>query len=306
MLWINFKRVLKLGLINFFRNGLVSASSVMAMTITLFVIGALYLGGNFLNSALTEVKNKMDISVSFKLEAVEADILTLKRDLELLPEVKQVLYSSREDELLAFRERHRDNETMIRSLSEVEGNPFGARLNIQAVDPTQFDRITNFITGRNSPPDGISGIVDQISYKKDVVSKLTSLINTSNKLGLAISLVLAILSIFAVFNTISLAIYTSREEISVMRLVGAGNTYVKGPFVVEGMIAGVTASVLALALLYPAVLWVRSVTVNVYGGINLVSFYFDNFAKIFLLLFCSGIILGFLASFWATRRYAKI
>ncbi|MFA5291141.1 MAG: permease-like cell division protein FtsX, partial [Candidatus Paceibacterota bacterium] len=240
MFWTNIKRVLKLGLVGFGRNGLVSVASVLAMTVTLFVLGTLYLGGNFLTSALTDVKNKMDISVSFKTDAPEADILALKKDLTLLPEVKQVSYSSREDELLAFRERHKDNETIVQALDEVD-NPFGARLNIQAVDPTHFDKITNFITNKNSPTNGGGSIIDQISYKKDVISKLTNLINTSKKLGLAIALVLALLSIFAVFNTISLAIYTSREEISVMRLVGASGAYVKGPFMVEGMIAGVVA-----------------------------------------------------------------
>lgn len=305
MLWTNIKRVLKLGLVNFGRNGLVSVSSVMAMTITLFVIGTLYLGGNFLNSALADVRNKMDISISFKIDAPEVDILALKKDLILLPEVKAVIYSSREDELLAFRERHKDNETIVQALDEVD-NPFGARINIQAVDPIHFDKITNFITSKNSPANGGTSIVDQISYKKDVISKLTSLIGASEKLGWAIAFALALLSIFAVFNTISLAIYTSREEISVMRLVGASSSYVKGPFMVEGMIAGIIASILSLALLYPAVLWVRGVTANIYGGINLVSFYFSNFGQIFLLLLLSGIALGFLASFWATRRYAKI
>ncbi len=91
-----------------------------------------------------------------------------------------------------------------------------------------------------------------------------------------------------------------------MRLVGASGAYVKGPFMVEGVIAGIMASILSLVLLYPAVLWVRSVTVNIYGGVNLVSFYFSNFGQIFIILFGSGVILGLLASYWATRRYAKI
>lgn len=305
MFWTNVKRVLKLGLVGFGRNGLVSVASVMAMTITLFVIGSLFLGSNFLSSALTDVRNKMDISVSFKTDATEADVLALKKDLTLLPEVKEVTYSSREEELLAFRERHKDNETIVQALNEVD-NPFGARLNIRAADSASFDKITNFINNKNSLANGGTSIIDQISYKKDIINKLTNLINTSQKLGLAVALVLALLSIFAVFNTISLAIYTSREEISVMRLVGASGAYVKGPFMVEGMIAGVIASILALGLLYPAVLWVRSVTANVYGGINLISFYFSNFGEIFIILFASGILLGLLASYWAARRYAKV
>ncbi len=305
MVWINIKRILKLGFVNFWRNGLVSVASVFAMTITLFAIGSIYLGTNFLNSALSEVKNKVDISIAFKLDAPEDQIVALQKDLTLLPEVKEVVYSSKDQELTAFRARHQDNAVLIGSLDEV-GNPFGARLNIRAVDPTQYEKIARFIGTKNDPSTGGGNIIDQVSYKKDVVDKMADLINTSQRVGWAVALVLALLSIFAVFNTISLAIYTSREEISVMRLVGAGNPYVKGPFMIEGVIAGVIASLLALILLYPSVLWVRDTTVGVYGGINLVSFYFSNFGIILVLLLGSGILLGLLASYWAVRRYAKI
>ena len=304
MIRTNFKRIVKLGFISFWRNGLVSVASVLAMTITLFVIGGLYLGTNFLNSALMEVKNKVDISVAFKVDAPEIEILSLKKDLEQLPEVEEAIYSSRETELAAFRERHQDNAILIGSLGEV-GNPFGARLNIRAVDPTQYEKIAKFIDGKNDLTIAGGGIIDQVSFKKDVVDKLSRLIDTSHRIGWAAALVLALLSIFAVFNTVSLAIYTSREEISVMRLVGAGNSYVKGPFMIEGIIAGVIASFLALIALYPGVLWVRDATVGVYGGINLVSFYFTNFGQIFLLLIVSGVTLGLLASYWAVRRYTK-
>jgi len=305
MVWINIKRILKLGLINFWRNGLVSVASVLAMTITLFVIGAIYLGTNFLTSALADVRDKVDISVAFKIDAPEEAILAIKKDLTLLSEVKEVTYSSREQELAAFRERHKDNAIMIASLDEV-GNPFGARLNISAVDPSQYEKISKFITDKNDPSAGGQNLIDQVSYKKDVIDKMSRLIDTSQRVGWAVALVLALLSIFAVFNTISLAIYTSREEISVMRLVGAANPYVKGPFMIEGIIAGVIASFLAIILLYPVALWVRGVTVGVYGGINLVSFYFSNFGQIFILLFGAGALLGLVASYWATRRYAKI
>jgi cell division transport system permease protein len=305
MIWINTKRIIKLGFVNFWRNGLVSVSSVLAMTITLFAIGSIYLGSNFLNSALNEVKNKVDISVAFKLDAPEEKITALKKDLLLLPEVEEVIFSSREQELFSFRERHKDNAILIGSLDEV-GNPFGARLNIVAVDPNQYEKISRFINTKNDPSVGGGNIIDQVSYKKDIVDRMSKLIEASQRLGWAIALVLALLSIFAVFNTISLAIYTSREEISVMRLVGAGNPYVKGPFMIEGVIAGVIASLLSLILLYPSVIWVRDVTTGIYGGINLVSFYFTNFGQIFALLLGSGILLGLVASYWAVRRYAKI
>jgi len=305
MFWINTKRIIKFGFVNFWRNGLVSFASVLAMTVTLFVVGSLFLANNFLSSALDEVKNKVDISISFKIDASEDEIQALKKELSLLPEIKEVIYSSREAELANFRERHKDNEILIQSLEEVD-NPLGARLNILAADPSQYDSIIHFIENKTNPDLGGEEIIDQVSYKKNVVDKLMKLIETSKKVGYGVSLVLAFLAILVVFNTVSLAIYTSREEISVMRLVGAGNLYVKGPFVVEGMISGILSSFLSLGALYPAAIWVRDLTAGVYGGINLVTFYVSNFGEIFILLVSCGLILGLIASFWATRRYAKV
>lgn len=305
MFWTNTKRVIKFGFVGFWRNGLVSFASVLAMTTTLFVVGSLFLANNFLNSALDEVKNKVDISISFKTDASEENIQALKKELSLLPEVKEVSYSSRETELANFREKHKDNEILVQSLEEVD-NPLGARLNILAIDPSQYDSIIRFVENKTNPDLGGQEIIDQVSYKKNVVDKLVKLVETSKKVGLGVSIALAFLAILVVFNTISLAIYTSREEISVMRLVGADNFYVKGPFVIEGVISGILSSFLALVALYPATIWVRDLTAGVYGGVNLVTFYSSNFGEIFVILFVSGIVLGLIASFWATRRYAKV
>ena len=133
-----------------------------------------------------------------------------------------------------------------------------------------------------------------------------AVIDTSRQIGLAASALLILMSILVTFNTISLTIYTAREEISVMRLVGADNSYIRGPFIVEGIIAGGLAALIAIILLYPSVLWVRSTTAGVYGGINLVSYYISHFGFLFLLLLGSGIILGTVSSFLAIGRYLKV
>ena len=305
MIWINTKRILKLGFTNFWRNGIVSIASVLTMTVTLFVVGSLFLGSAFLTSSLDEVKNKVDISVSFKVDADADEIIALKKDLSLQPEVKSVDYIGRDQELADFKEAHKDNAILLQSLEET-GNPFGARLNIKAIDPAQYDAIARFLANRNDPSLGGASIIDQISYKKDVVDKLVGLIATGKKVGLAISIVLILLSILVTFNTISLAIYISRDEIAVMRLVGAGESYVRYPFLVEGIISGIISAFLSLALLYPSTLWVRNVTAGIFGGVDLASYYINNFAQIFLLLTVCGIILGIIASFWATRKYAKV
>lgn len=228
----------------------------------------------------------------------------MKKILEALPEVQTVVASSREKELSDFRIRHQDNALLVQSLEEV-GNPFGARLNIQAKDPTQYENIVRFLGGENSSSGLNRSIIDQITYKKDIVDRLLSMVNAVNKVGLIVSIILVCLSILVTFNTISLAIYISREEISVMRLVGADDNYVTGPFIIEGIIAGIISSFLSIGLLYPLTLWITKITSGVYGGINLLAYYIENFAQIFLILLGSGVFLGIVSSYLAIRRYLK-
>ncbi len=305
MIIVNLKRILRSGFISFWRNGYVAISSVMVLAVTLFVIGALMLGGAFLDSSLKSVQERVDISVTFKPEVSEDKILALKSSLELLPEVSKVEYTSRDKELENFQIRHRDNALLIQSLNEV-GNPFGARISIAATDPSQYESIARFIDSQNESGSADGAIIDQISFKRDIINKLLGLIETSRTVGLAVSILLICLSILVTFTTISLAIYVSREEISVMRLVGANNSYIRGPFLIQGVIAGIMASFIAVTFLYPSVIWVRNTTAGVYGGINLVSYFVDNFAKVFLTLFLSGIMLGVISSFLAVRKYLKV
>ena len=298
------KRVIRAGSINFWRNSAVAMASIFVLTVTLLVIGSLYLGSAFLNSTLENIRDRVDISVTFKTDTEEGSVMKLKRDLEQLPEVKEVVYSSREQELSDFRKRHEDNALLIHSLEEV-GNPFGARLSILAIDPAQYDSVARFL-GNYDEGAGAGGIIDQISFKKDIIAKLLAVIDTSQKVGVVISVLLVLMSILVTFNTISLTIYIAREEISVMRLVGAENGYIRGPFIVEGIIAGTIAAFVSILLLYPSVLWIRNITAGVYGGIDLVSFYISHFGILFLILLGSGMILGTVASVLAIGRYLKV
>jgi cell division transport system permease protein len=302
MVWTKVKRVFRSGFVGFWRNGVVSAASILVVTVTLVVIGSLLLASAYLNSSLNNLKSKVDISVSFKPDAREADIQGLKNTLATLPEISKIEYLSRDQELSAFKERHKDNALLAQSLEEV-GNPFGARLNIMAKDPSQYESIARFLDPAAGDSSFNRDMIDQVTYKKDIVDRLMVFISASKKVGFAISMVLIFMSILVTFNTVSLAIYTSREEISVMKLVGASDNYVSGPFVVEGIISGIISAFLGIGLLYPLALWVKNTTMGVYGGINLAAYYVENFAEIFLTLLLAGIVLGVIASVLAVRRY---
>ncbi|MFH1170635.1 MAG: permease-like cell division protein FtsX [Candidatus Vogelbacteria bacterium] len=312
-MWLaNIKRIIKSGFVNFWRSGVVSLSSVIVLTVTLFTIGGLFLGQAFLSASLDEIKAKVDISVSFQPTATEEAVLAFKETLQTRPGVKQVSYRSRAEEFNDFKARNQDNALIMQSLEEV-GNPLGARLNIEATDPSQYENIASFLRDDNalaSPSGGLSvsgqSIIYQINFKKTSVDALSAIIDTTQRVSLAIALFLIFISLIVTFNTVSLAIYISREEISVMRLVGANNPYIRGPFIVEGLIAGFFASLLALFLLYPTAIWFRNATAGVAQSINLVAYYLEHFTFLALLLIVSGLLVSVLASILAIRKHLRI
>ena len=305
MFLANIKRIIKSGFVNFWRNGLVSLSSVIVLTVTLFTVGGLLLGQAFLSASLEEIKAKVDISVSFQPTATEEAVLAFQKTLEARPGGKQVTYRSREEEYNDFKTRNQDNALIMQSLEEV-GNPLGARLNIEAIDPSKYEDLANFLRDDSALETGGRSIIYQINFKKTSVDALSAIINTTQRVSLAIALFLIFISLIVTFNTVSLAIYVSREEISVMRLVGANNPYIRGPFIVEGLIAGFFASLLALFLLYPTAIWLRNATAGVAKNINLATYYLDHFSFMALVLIVSGLFISVLASVLAIRKHLRI
>jgi cell division transport system permease protein len=305
-MWLaNIKRIIKSGFVNFWRSGLVSLSSVIVLTVTLFTIGGLLLGQAFLSASLDEIKAKVDISVSFQPTATEEAVLAFQKTLQARPGVKQVTYRSREEEFNDFKTRNQDNALIMQSLQEV-GNPLGARLNIEATDPSQYESIASFLYDDSALAAGGQSIIYQINFKKTSVDALSAIIDTTQRVSLAIALFLIFISLIVTFNTVSLAIYVSREEISVMRLVGANNPYIRGPFIVEGLIAGLFASLLALFLLYPTAIWLHNATAGVAASINLATYYLEHFTFLTLVLIVSGLFISVLASVLAIRKHLRI
>jgi cell division transport system permease protein len=307
MILTKIKRVTKAGFMNFWRNGWVSLAAILIVVITLFTIGSLIFSRAILLATLDDMQDKVDISVYFKTDALEEDVLSLKESLTKLDEVSVINYVTREQALENFRERHQDNALITQSLEELGGNPLGAVINVRAKDPLHYESIAKFLEEKYTL-DGINSAIDKVNYRQNklVIDRFIRIIESSKKIGFGVSLVLIIISIFVTFNTIRLAIYTSRDEIGVMRLVGASRRFVSGPFIVEGFIYGVFASVIAMALFYPATFWLGSVTTNFFGGINLYNYYLANFFEIFITLLVIGIILCAFSSFIAVRRYLKV
>ncbi len=310
MLLTKFKRIARSGWVNFWRNGSVSLASVLVMTVTLIIIASLLLSGALLSSTLNTIRQKVDITVYFVTNAPDDQILNIQKNLQALPEVAAVDYISSDDALAAFKARHINDAHTMTALSELDTNPLGSELTIKAKDPTQYAGIAQYLSSNNSlvnAPDG-TPIIDKINYaqNKDAIDAINRIMASSRKLGLAVAIFFSLISILITFNTIRLAIYISREEIAVMRLVGASGQYIRGPFVIEGLLYGAASAAITLMLLYPVTLWLGPIGENLGTGINLFGYYLNHFVWIFFVVVGSGLAIGALSSYLAVKRYLKI
>jgi cell division transport system permease protein len=310
MNWVTTKRVLRAGFLSFWRNAFVSFASILVMTVTLFTVGTTMFAGVILSSALTELRDKADVNVYFTTTATEERILEMKSSLEALPEVALVEYVSREEALAEFRERHANDQLTLQALEELGQNPLGAVLNVKARDISQYETIAKFLNEQQTLQTGAASIIDKINFYdaayRAALERLQNITDSAQQLGLVIILILVAMTIAISFNTLRLAIYTSRDEIHVMRLVGAGSFYVRAPFMVEGMLYGMVAGVITLLMFYPLSWWLGALTGNFFGNINIFTYYLTNFLTFFLVIMGTGIALGVIASYLAVRRYLKI
>ena len=307
MITTNIKRVIRSGFFNFVRNGFVSLSSVFVMIVTLSVIGSLIFGSALLNATLDGLRNKVDLNVYFIPGTAEKDVLSIKQTLGTLSEVETVGYVSQEQALAEFNVRHETDQLTLQALAELEENPLGAVLNVKTREPSQYQGIAEFLQGRNILGAAGAPIVDKVNYyqNKIAIDKLSKIITTSEKLGLFLILILVIISALITFNTLRLVIYVSREEISVMRLVGASNFYVRGPFVITGVLYGVVSGIITLIIFYPFLFWLGRFPADFFIGFNLFSYYTSNFGQLFLVIIGSGVIIGAVSSFFAVRKHLK-
>ena len=309
MAWIKIKRVIRSGFFNFWRNGFVSLSSILVMMVTLFVIGATIFSGVILKSTLEQIKDKVDINVYFITTANEKDILFMKKNLEGLAEVAPpVLYVSREQALIDFKKRHENDQTTLQALNELGLNPLGATLNIKAKNPSQYESIAQFLQNNSSLSSLGASIIDKVNYyqNKDAIDRLTRITESAERLGFILTLFLIAISVLITFNTLRLVIYMSRDEISVMRLVGASTGYIRGPFFIAGAIYGFISAILTLLLFYPITIWLGRTTESFFVGLNIFHYYTGNFGQIFLIIVGSGIAIGSISSYLAVRKYLKV
>jgi len=217
--------------------------------------------------------------------------------------VANVEYISQDDALATFKERHKDDPVILQSLEELGYNPLSAALNIKAKNPQNYEGIANYLEKEVSPE-----FIDKINYSQNqvIIDRLIKITDTVKKGGLVLALVLALVVFLITFNTIRIAIYSNRESIGIMRLVGATSSLIRGPYVIQGFIIALAASILAMIILIPLMYSIAPSFNNFIPEFNIVSYFWSHFFYLFGIQLLVGLILTTISSAVAIRKYLRL
>lgn len=297
-------RIVHYGFRNFMRNGLLSTATVAIMVLALLVFMGLILFEVVADRAVASIQDKIDISVYFKKTTPEDRILEIKESLEKLPEVERVEYVSEDKALDIFKSSrtYTDSPEIGQALAEINTNPLAASLNIKARKPDQYASIADYL---DAPSIAEHVYAKSYEQNKAVIHRLANIVDTVNRGGLAAIVLLAAIAGLVVFNTIRIVIHSNREEIGVMRAVGASNFLVRGPLVVEGLIAGVLAAVVSVVIAAPLVYVASPYLKEFIPSFDMLDYFWGNGLRLFGYQLLFGVGIGCISSFVAVRRYLK-
>ncbi len=302
MFFTNIQRITRSGFVGFKRNGWLSTATILVMVLMLFVIGNLIFMGALAGVILASFESKVDISVYFLPDAPEETIVSIKNEVETLPDVRDVAYISRDQALEIFRARHSTNQLITAALEEIGENPLQASINIRAKNPSRYAAISDFLLNKNYKE------IDKINYfeNQQVIDRMGAIFKTIRGSGAFLAFFLTFITILVTFNTIRLAIYTMREEIGIMRLVGATKWFIRGPFVVSGILYGAAAALITLMIFFPLVWLISPRLAILVPEFNIFQYFLNNLFAFSLLLFGGGITIGVISSLIAIRRYLQV
>ena len=297
------KRVFSAGWLNFRRNSYMSFGTTGVMVLVLLLFSGL-LAANYISSQIVSMlQSKIDVSVYFKSEASEVEILKVKGDLQGLSEVKSVEYVSKDQAFDDFKKKHAGDTLIQDSLAELDTNPLQASLNVQANNSSQYASITTFLEGNK-----FRSVVDKINFYENeaVINRIESIYKGVQSWGFILTMALAMVAVLVTFNTIRLTMYNQKQEIEIMRLVGGSNWHIKAPYLVEGGLYGAFAGLVSLIIFYPVVIFASPKVETLMPGVGLTHYFTSNGLQFVAMIFGVGILLGVVSSFVAIRKFLKI
>ncbi|MEI6716174.1 MAG: permease-like cell division protein FtsX [Candidatus Saccharibacteria bacterium] len=301
-----FLRIWRAGFKNIFRNAWLSTAATSIMVVTILIMTFFAFSSIFVRSQLTQVRSKIDLSIFLSDDATKDQIQALQSKIGGIENVSAVNYVSKTDALERLKNSSTEGEKLAKSAQEI-GNPLPASFEVKL---TNIDQISSS-NGNIKSLEEATIITDTSLDNRDdnrqgVVENVISISNSVSRIGAILSILFLIVALMIIFNTIRMAIFTRREEVEIMKLVGATKWFIRGPFLVEGTLYGIFGAILSLAILIPFTRAVSPFLTDKLGAGSTLDYFASHFLAVSGSMFAIGILIGIISSWLALIRYLKI
>lgn len=301
----SFAYFIKESLTGFTRNLSTALGSIVTIFLSLLIIGIFFVGGIVVEKVVSSIENEVSIAVFLADDAPESDIQSLENYIKGLNGVASVGFTTKEQALDNFRNSMTSNPEIIDSLDGQ--NPLPASIDVELSDPQLVEQVATSIEDNATFQKiyGYNTAAESLKYGQKTVEKLFSLTNYVRYIGIALIALLIFIAMVFINNTIRLAILARRKEIAIMRLVGASNGFIRGPFLMEGALHAIIGSLLAVGMLE---LLRNFALPKLQGALQFLPLQLDlsAFLMIYAALILAGLIIGLFGSALAMRRYLKV
>jgi len=303
MIFISFLRAIKFSFQDIFRNFWLSITTIIILLLALFSINLLLTVQIVSDTAISAVKEKIDINIYLNNNADEKEILALKSKISNFIQVKEITYISKEEALNKFKEKHKNSPDIMQSINELDKNPLSPTLIIKPVSIDVYDELISKLNKLEEP------IIESRDFTdhKSLLNKINAISAKVNEAGLGVSIVFIIINLLVVFNAIRVAIYSHRREIKIMRLVGASKWFIRLPYIISSILYTIIGMSIIIPLFYFFLTLLQPYLEAFFVGynINIIKYFNSHFIIIFGIQFLIGTLVNILASLVAIRNYSK-
>jgi cell division transport system permease protein len=305
--WITLLRIIHAGIINFIRNASLAIAAMAVMVVTLTIILFSLLTNAAFSNTIAQITSKIDVSVYLNDADTKTQTDQLLTQLKALPNVKSIQYETKAQVLAIYEQQNPNNQDLIEAAQETD-NPLPATIIIRPVNLNYIQNIKQFLTTSNimalqSDPPSYSG------NQESAINKITRATDILREIGAVTVIVFAVISALIIFNTIRMAIFNRRDELQIMRLLGAGTWYIRGPFVVESIIYGIMSAIFSVGIINAGFIASNNALQASSLGILDIGYadsYFDqHFWGLLTIQLAIGIVIGAASSIIATQRYLR-
>jgi cell division transport system permease protein len=306
--WVTFMRMCRYGINNFTRNAWLTIAATAVMTITLFVIFTSFTARNVLIDTLSDVQDKVQMSIYLKTETPSEEVTKVVTEVDKLSSVIAVETISPEAARADFISKNKEDSDALNAVKEAT-NKFPWAINIKVADINDTSQLANFVSTNAYAKDRLdpSRPPSFAGTKKQTIGTIARAVDFAQKVGIGASAIFVLISMLIIFNTIRMAIFNRKEEIQMMKLIGAERSFIRGPFIVEaivyGFFAAIIASGLGYGILFAAAPTLTSYAINIAPTVEFLTVYVGF---VLLTMILIGAFIGIISSLMATRRYLKL